>query len=364
MRLVRFMIIRKADKDTEAGKLPSADLITAMMRYNEEMAKAGIFLDGAGLQPSSRAARVKSVGGTRTVVDGPFTEAKELIAGFTMIQARTLQEAVEWVKRWPLEDGDVELEIRQVLEAEDMSTTVFLAGATGVVGRRLVPLLRAAGYSVIGTTRSAAKASGLEQQGATPVVVDVLNAEAIMRAVTDARPTILIHQLTDLPVTPGAAGFEATLERTARLRIEGTANLMAAARAAGVTRVIAQSVAFLYAPGDGPRLESDPVMTGGVATGAVPLERAVLETPGIEGIVLRYGYFYGPDTWSAVPRMRPALHVDDAAHAAMLALTRGAPGIYNIADDDGAVSIEKARRELGFEPVEKGVGSHFSKTVK
>ena len=283
---MRFMIIRKADKDTEAGKLPSADLITAMMRYNEEMAKAGIFLDGAGLQPSSKGARVQSVGGTRTVIDGPFTEAKELIAGFTMIQARTLQEAVEWVKRWPLEDGEVELEIRQVLEAEDM-TRVFLAGATGVVGRRLVPLLRAAGYSVIGTTRSAAKASGLEQQGATPVVVDVLNAEAIMRAVTDARPTILIHQLTDLPVTPGAPGFEATLERTARLRIEGTANLMAAARAAGVTRVIAQSVAFLYAPGDCPRLESDPVMTGGVATGAVPLERAVLDTPGIEGIVLR-----------------------------------------------------------------------------
>ena len=116
---MRFMIIRKADKDTEAGQLPSTELIAAMLKYNAEMAKAGIFLDGAGLQPSSKGAKVKSIGGTRTVIDGPFTETKELIAGFTMIQARSLQEAIEWVKRWPLEDGDVELEVRQVFEAED-----------------------------------------------------------------------------------------------------------------------------------------------------------------------------------------------------------------------------------------------------
>jgi nucleoside-diphosphate-sugar epimerase len=231
-----------------------------------------------------------------------------------------------------------------------MADRVFLAGATGVVGRRLVPLLRQAGYTVVGTTRSAAKMAMLEQQGASPVVVDALNADAVLRAMTDARPTIVIHQLTDLPATPGTPEFAETLERTARLRIEGTANLMAAARASGVKRVIAQSVAFLYVPGDGPRVESDPVMTGGVATGAVPLERAVLDTPGVEGIVLRYGYFYGPDTWSESPRMRPALHIDDAARATMLAMRRGAPGIYNIAEDDGAVSIEKARRELGFEP--------------
>ena len=116
---MRFMIIRKADKSTEAGKLPSTELIAAMLKYNEEMAKAGIFLDGVGLQPSSRGARVASAGGSRTVTDGPFAETKELIAGFTMIQARSLDEAIEWVKRWPLEDGDVELEIRQVFEAED-----------------------------------------------------------------------------------------------------------------------------------------------------------------------------------------------------------------------------------------------------
>jgi hypothetical protein len=116
---VRFMIIRKADTNTEAGKLPSTELIAAMLKYNEDMSKAGIFLDGVGLQPSSRGARVTSAAGKRTVRDGPFTEAKELIAGFTMIQARSLEEAIEWVKRWPLEDGDVELEIRQVFETED-----------------------------------------------------------------------------------------------------------------------------------------------------------------------------------------------------------------------------------------------------
>lgn len=116
---MRFMIIRRADKSTEAGKLPSTELIAAMLKYNEEMAKAGIFLDGVGLQPSSRGARVTSAGGKRTVTDGPFAETKELIAGFTMLQARSLDEALEWVKRWPPEDGDVELEVRQVFEAED-----------------------------------------------------------------------------------------------------------------------------------------------------------------------------------------------------------------------------------------------------
>jgi hypothetical protein len=116
---VKFMIIRKADKNTEAGVMPSTELLTAMLRYNEEMAKAGIFLDGVGLQPSSKGFRVTTSGGKRAVTDGPFTETKELIAGFTMIQARSREEAIEWVKRWPIEDGNVELEVRQVFEAED-----------------------------------------------------------------------------------------------------------------------------------------------------------------------------------------------------------------------------------------------------
>ena len=116
---MKFMIIRKADPNTEAGMMPSTELISAMLKYNEDMAKAGVFLDGEGLHPTSRGVRVKTSGGKRTVIDGPFTETKELIAGFTMIQVRSKQEAIEWVKRWPLEDGDVELEIRQVFEADD-----------------------------------------------------------------------------------------------------------------------------------------------------------------------------------------------------------------------------------------------------
>jgi hypothetical protein len=113
------MIIRKSDRNTEAGVMPSTELLAAMLKYNEEMAKAGVLLDGVGLHPSSKGVRVKRSGGKRTVIDGPFTEAKELIAGFSMIQARSKEEAIEWVNRWPLEDGDVELEIRQVFEAED-----------------------------------------------------------------------------------------------------------------------------------------------------------------------------------------------------------------------------------------------------
>ena len=118
---MKFMIIRKADANTEAGTMPSTELISAMLKYNEEMSRAGVFLDGEGLQPSSKGARVVTRGGKRTVIDGPFTETKELIAGFTMIQVRSREEAIEWVKRWPVEDGDVELEIRQVFETEDFA---------------------------------------------------------------------------------------------------------------------------------------------------------------------------------------------------------------------------------------------------
>ena len=116
---MRFMLIRKADKDTEAGALPSREMLAAMMSYNQEMAKAGVFLQGEGLQPSANAARVKITGGKPLVTDGPFTETKELIAGFTMIQVRSREEAIEWVKRWPALDAGAEIEIRQVFEADD-----------------------------------------------------------------------------------------------------------------------------------------------------------------------------------------------------------------------------------------------------
>jgi hypothetical protein len=115
------MIIRKADKETEAGVMPSEQLIAAMMKCNEELVKAGVMLAGEGLQASSKGARVKFSGGKPVVIDGPFAETKELIAGFSMFQVKSKEEAIEWVKRWPSIDGhgEVEIEIRQVFEAED-----------------------------------------------------------------------------------------------------------------------------------------------------------------------------------------------------------------------------------------------------
>ncbi len=116
---MRFMVIRKADQDTEAGKMPSEELLAAMISYNEELVKAGIMKDGIGLQPSSKGARVRITGGNATVIDGPFAEAKELIAGFSLIEVGSKEEAIEIVKRWPREDGDVEIEIRQIFEPQD-----------------------------------------------------------------------------------------------------------------------------------------------------------------------------------------------------------------------------------------------------
>jgi hypothetical protein len=118
---MRFMIIRKADADTEAGVMPSEALLAAMGQYNEELVNAGVMLAGEGLHPSSKGMRVSFSGGVPSVVDGPFTEAKELIAGFTLLEVKSRDEALEWVKRWPVLDGggEAELEIRQVLEADD-----------------------------------------------------------------------------------------------------------------------------------------------------------------------------------------------------------------------------------------------------
>ena len=118
---MRFMIIRKADKDTEAGAMPSEQLVNDMLHYHEELMKAGVLLAGDGLQPSLKGARVKFSQGKPTVIDGPFAETKELIAGFTMIQVKSKEEALEWIKRWPAIDGngEAELELRQVVEMED-----------------------------------------------------------------------------------------------------------------------------------------------------------------------------------------------------------------------------------------------------
>jgi hypothetical protein len=118
---MRFMIIRKADAQTEAWAKPSQALVDAMMAYNEEMIRAGVMLGGDGLKPSARGARIKFRKGKPNVTDGPFTEAKELVAGYTIIRVASRDEALAWVKRWPVEDGDgeVELELRELYEADD-----------------------------------------------------------------------------------------------------------------------------------------------------------------------------------------------------------------------------------------------------
>jgi len=233
---------------------------------------------------------------------------------------------------------------------------IFLAGASGVIGRPLTRLLVAAGYVVVGTTRSAEKAGELRTLGADAVIVDVFDSKTLREAVLQTRPDVVIHQLTDLPDVFDPAKSADALVRNSRLRIEGTANLIAAALAAGAHRLIAQSIAFAYAEGPEPHTEGDPLasaegeqLSAVTARGVRALEAAVLDTPGIDGIVLRYGRLYGPGTWNT-PNARAPLHVDAAAQAAVLAVTHGAPGIYNIAEDDGAVAVEKARKELGFEP--------------
>src|SRR6184192_2907205 len=117
---MRFMVMVKATKDSEAGKMPDEKLLADMGKYNEELAKAGVMLAGEGLHPSSKGARVRFSGTKRTVIDGPFTESKELVAGFWLWQVKSKEEAIEWVKRCPNPmDGESEIEIRQVFEAED-----------------------------------------------------------------------------------------------------------------------------------------------------------------------------------------------------------------------------------------------------
>ncbi|HZL30792.1 MAG TPA: NAD(P)H-binding protein [Pseudolabrys sp.] len=229
---------------------------------------------------------------------------------------------------------------------------IFLAGAGGAIGKRLTPLLCAIGHSVVGTTRSADKANAIAKLGAQPVVVDVFDAAALKAAVVMAAPDVVIHQLTDLAFAPGTPQYEEGLARNARIRIEGTANLVAAAKAAGVNRLIAQSVAWLYKPGPRPRVETDPLLPAegaGAKTieAVVSLEQAVLALP--EGIVLRFGFFYGSGTWSPdKPSRLPSIHIDAAAQATALAIAKGKLGLYNVAEDDPSVSSEKARRELGF----------------
>jgi nucleoside-diphosphate-sugar epimerase len=240
---------------------------------------------------------------------------------------------------------------------------VFVAGASGVIGRSLVGTLVRAGHEVTGTTRRPERAEGIRALGAEPVICDALDAAGLRRAVVAAAPEAVIHELTDLPSRLEPRKFKEQLQSTNRLRREGTRNLVAAAREAGARRLLAQSIAFAYEPTGGPVKDEDaPLAIGapgpmGEAIGAIAeLERQVLEAG---GIVLRYGYFYGPGTQLAADgfyaelirkRRFPVIgsgegmwsfiHVQDAAAATVAALERGWPGIYNIVDDDPAPARE------------------------
>ncbi len=232
---------------------------------------------------------------------------------------------------------------------------IFLAGASGVIGRLLAPMLRANGWTVVGTTRSQAKLALLQKLGIEGVVVDVFDAARLRDVVCKFQPEVVIHQLTDLPYGLDESLMQAALKRNARLRDEGTCNLVNAAVAAGAKRLIAQSIAFVYDEGRQPHHEDAPLLPanhpvyGETAEGVRSLERQVTQSLQ-EGLVLRYGLLYGEETGFDVSPASGSVHVAAAARAAELAVTRGAAGIYNIADDDGTVSIDKARQQLGWEP--------------
>jgi len=230
---------------------------------------------------------------------------------------------------------------------------IFLAGATGAIGRRLAPLLIANGWRVFGSTRSEEKVAQLKNAGVEPFVVDVFDAVALQGVLTQIRPEIVIHQLTDLPYALDPAQMTAALVRNARLRNEGTRNLVAAAVQAGAQRLIAQSISFIYNEGPKPHQEADALLPvthpvyGETVQGVMSLERQVIEAP-LDGIVLRYGLLYGPGTGFDAPIAPGSVHVDAAAKAAELAVTQGQRGIYNVTETDGTTSSEKAIKAFGW----------------
>lgn len=234
---------------------------------------------------------------------------------------------------------------------------VFVAGATGALGLPLVRALVSAGHEVTGTSRTAERAATVTAVGGTGVVCDALDRDAVFAVVAEAAPEVVVHQLTALPKSYLA--LRKGSPATNRLRTEGTRHLVDAAVAAGARRVIAESIAFLYAP-TGPAIatEQSPVWSaaaddsGGMLAATFELERTVLEADGVEGVVLRYGALYGPGTYYAADgdvvtqirrRRWPIIgdgaaitsfvHVADAAAATVRALDAGAPGIYNVTDD-------------------------------
>lgn len=235
---------------------------------------------------------------------------------------------------------------------------IFIAGASGAIGRPLVARLIAAGHEVVGMTRS--NADAVRAAGAMPVIADAFDAPTVREAVESTKPDVVVNELTDLAAPLNPRKYDEWLAGTNRLRREGTKNLVAAATAARVTKFVSQSAAFGYSLDPGVKTEDSPLIgaAAGEMGGAVEeLERLTLGAPG--GIVLRYGFFYGPGTGyhrdgqqakmiraHSMPIVGdgggafPFIHVDDAASATVAAVERGARGVYNIVDDEPALQRE------------------------
>jgi nucleoside-diphosphate-sugar epimerase len=237
---------------------------------------------------------------------------------------------------------------------------VFVAGASGAIGRPLIAQLVAAGHEVTGTTRAERRAEAIRAAGARAAVCDALDEEALSAAVLEAAPEVIVHQLTALPERFNPRD-KALYDATNRVRGEGARTLLDAGRAAGTRRLVCQSIAFGYAPGPGARDEDAPLALdapppfGAGLRALLEMERGVLDADGLEGMILRYGWFYGPGTYYGedgsiasdvrkrrFPVVGPGsgvfsfVHVDDAASATVAAVERGAPGVYNVVDDDPA----------------------------
>ena len=235
---------------------------------------------------------------------------------------------------------------------------IFVAGGTGVIGRPLVARLLANGHSVVALVRSTENAQALFEQGIEPAVADVFEPDAVKAAVARSQPEVVIEQLTALPRTYTRESMMAAAPFNTRIRLEGGANVLAAARAAGVRRYLRQSVAFWAVPGRGladeetPLVVDAPPVVSAEAQVVTELEHRLLETPDLEGIVMRYGFFYGPGTWfspdgdvgrQVQQQQFPIvgngegvwswLHIHDAALATVAAAEQGNPGIYIVAND-------------------------------
>jgi 2-alkyl-3-oxoalkanoate reductase len=259
---------------------------------------------------------------------------------------------------------------------------VFVAGASGALGKQLVPMLVEQGHEVTGMTRTPEKQDLIRQLGARPAVADGLDPEAVAQAVAEAEPEVVIHQLTAIDTAKFSRSIDNQFALTNRLRTEGVDHLLAAARAVGARRFIAQSFAgWPFERTGGPvkteedPLQSSPPKTVSETLGAIShVEETVTGADGIEGLALRYGGFYGPGTSMAInpdgdqvemirKRRLPIIgdgagiwsmsHIEDAAAATAAAVERGKPGVYNVADDDPAPVgeiVSDLAKVLGVKP--------------